>query len=384
VPSDGLNKTVRQASSRKATVRNSTRILSFDTLEARRVLDASLPSVIDHPPTDISANLVSSVPENQTNLLLGTLDVVDPDGGYTIDFGSFKDVLQLTATPNGNELRYVGPKGFNFEEASSFTFEVKVFDNSILEPVITKSFTVAITDQNDRPSGFDFQGNLVVQEFVAGYEFGTLNVFDEDFGESYNYQVNDSRFEVADGKLKLKSDASLKYNPTSPFSSIEVVATGALSGDVLREDFLVGVTIAPPPWQNKHWALDVNDDGSVTALDALIVINHMNRHGIGIADTPPPAGSTTFVDVNGDRFITPLDVLIIINFLNQAQGTPNPSGSAEGEPNTAQTPSSTPATPKNPSVPSTRITSSEFSAGSSSFSFESVDIANSKRRMVVA
>jgi len=368
------------------------RWLSFDTLEARRVLDGALPPYIDQPPTDLTANLVRSIPENETNVRLGTIDVTDADGGFSIDFGRLKDVLELTATPAGNELRYIGPKGFNFEESSSFTFEVRVFGSDLVEPVLSKTFTVAISDQNDPPLGIDFRGELVVQEFVKGYEFGTIQIFDEDVAESYNYQVSDSRFEVADGKLKLKSDASLRYNPTSPIS-FEVVATGAISGDVLRTEFLVGVTLAPPPWQNKHWALDVNDDGLVTALDALIVINHINRHGIGSADTPPPPGSPTFVDVNGDRFITPLDVLIIINFLNQVRGAQNPSGSGErgsgergsgegssaGEGEAAIAQSPTPSVPSTPQVPRQQI-----GANDGAFNFDSGDIANSKRRMIVA
>jgi len=357
------------------------RWLSFDTLEARRVLDGALPPIVDQPPTDLIANLVSSIPENQTNVLLGTIDVTDADGGFSIDFGPLGNVLELTKTPVGNELRYVGPKGLNFEESSSFTFEVRVFGSDLVEPVLSKTFTVAISDQNDPPLGIDFRGTLTVQEFVKGYEFGTLEIFDEDVAEIYDYQVSDSRFEVADGKLKLKSDASLRYNPASPIS-VEVIATGAVSGDVLREEFLVGVTLAPPPWQNKHWALDVNDDGLVTALDALIVINHMNRNGIGSADTPPPPGSSTFVDVNGDRFITPLDVLIIINFLNQVQGARNPSGSAEGgsgegELNIAQSP--TPSVPSTPQVPKQQMGTND-----GAFNFDSGDIANSKRRMIVA
>jgi hypothetical protein len=375
---DGASTRRRQRRATNVNESRSPRWLSFDILEARRVLDGSLPPIIDQAPTDVTANLVSSIPENQTNILLGTIDVVDPDGGFLLDFGSFDDVLKLTATPTGNELRYVGPDGFNFEESSSFVFEVRVFDIDIVEPVLTKSFTIAISDQNDPPLGLEFSGDLVVQEFVKGYEFGTITVFDQDVGESYNYQVSDSRFEVADGKLRLKSDASLRYNPSTPVS-FEVVATGTVSGDVLREEFLVGVTLAPPPWQNKHWALDVNDDGSVTALDALIVINHMNRNGIGSADTPPPAGSATFVDVNGDRFITPLDVLIIINFLNQVQSPPSGSGSAEGEP----VPASPPSQPT-PPVPSSRIVSSEWSTSSNSVSFDSSDIASTKRRLVVS
>jgi hypothetical protein len=63
--------------------------------------------------------------------------------------------------------------------------------------------------------------------------------------------------------------------------------------------------------------LDVNGDGVVTPLDALLIINRLNSGA-------PPAvrpGEERY-DINGDGAITPIDVLYIINALNSraAQG----------------------------------------------------------------
>ncbi|MDA1053079.1 MAG: dockerin type I domain-containing protein [Planctomycetota bacterium] len=57
--------------------------------------------------------------------------------------------------------------------------------------------------------------------------------------------------------------------------------------------------------------LDVNQDGHVTPLDALIVINKINKSG------PIPAftGVERLMDVNGDGTISPIDVLNIFNYL---------------------------------------------------------------------
>ena len=64
--------------------------------------------------------------------------------------------------------------------------------------------------------------------------------------------------------------------------------------------------------QNPMSPLDVNDDGTVTSLDALTVINHLNA--------PQNLVSQFFGDVNGDGVISPLDVLVIINNLNTQAG----------------------------------------------------------------
>jgi hypothetical protein len=73
---------------------------------------------------------------------------------------------------------------------------------------------------------------------------------------------------------------------------------------------------------------DVNNDGYVSAIDALGLINSLNILG------PRPLGGGSgegednkwFPDVNSDGFLTAVDVLSVINELNRRN-----SGSAEGE-----------------------------------------------------
>lgn len=74
---------------------------------------------------------------------------------------------------------------------------------------------------------------------------------------------------------------------------------------------------------------DVNHDGLVSGLDALLVINHLNKYGaeqvsspmaarasLAGAATPTADPSLASFDVNGDGMITGLDALNIINQLN--------------------------------------------------------------------
>jgi hypothetical protein len=86
-----------------------------------------------------------------------------------------------------------------------------------------------------------------------------------------------------------------------------------LAGDVLISDF----------W-NPQRPQDVNGDGHVSPLDALIVINELNQGGPrAIAGSAAPEGEQSqstndsyFYDVNNDGFVSPLDALIVINTLN--------------------------------------------------------------------
>lgn len=83
------------------------------------------------------------------------------------------------------------------------------------------------------------------------------------------------------------------------------------------------------PWNNRSSSLDVNNDGLVSAIDVLLVINTLNR-----GNTNSEGESVSFVnrevfgffpDTNDDYFVSPIDALLIINYLN-ASSFPNGEG----------------------------------------------------------
>lgn len=115
---------------------------------------------------------------------------------------------------------------------------------------------------------------------------------------------------------------TLTFEPPAPvsfdkirfgFDSVNIVAgSGSGSGE----------------GQNPSNRFDVNNDGSVTPLDALHGIQALNGQGEG------ETGSGLYLDVNGDGSHSPIDPLSVINELNErsaggaAGGT---GGTAEGE-----------------------------------------------------
>ncbi len=79
------------------------------------------------------------------------------------------------------------------------------------------------------------------------------------------------------------------------------------------------------PHTNPVAAWDVNNDGMVTPVDALLLINQLNTSG-----AHPLVGSAMivgpFYDPSGDGTLSPVDVLAVINWLNAQTGA-----GAEGE-----------------------------------------------------
>ncbi len=68
-------------------------------------------------------------------------------------------------------------------------------------------------------------------------------------------------------------------------------------------------------WRNPVDAIDIDNDGTISPLDALVDINYINANGSGPLSTKRGA-SLPFYDVDGDQSVSPLDVLNVINYLN--------------------------------------------------------------------
>ncbi|MDA1180382.1 MAG: Ig-like domain-containing protein, partial [Planctomycetota bacterium] len=79
------------------------------------------------------------------------------------------------------------------------------------------------------------------------------------------------------------------------------------------------------PWHNVTTPVDVNRDGYVSAIDALLVINEINRNGaVSLSSSGDTGPTSTFYDVNNDYYISAIDALLVINQLNENSRNPQP------------------------------------------------------------
>ena len=137
----------------------------------------------------------------------------------------------------------------------------------------------------------------------------------------------------ADGTFTYVHDGLSRITDTFTYRASDGGAQNAL-GAVTTVTLTIGQA-PPPPHQNPLVVgnedgttghRDVNADGFITPIDALLVINFLNTNGGGRSvvglPAPPP-----YRDVSGDNFISALDALLVINYLN----TRGRSGGGEGE-----------------------------------------------------
>lgn len=78
-----------------------------------------------------------------------------------------------------------------------------------------------------------------------------------------------------------------------------------------------------PAWSNAAQPLDVNANGVISTLDALLTIDALRRRGPGLLPEPADghADETGYIDVNGDGYLTPIDALLVISRLRSPQRT---------------------------------------------------------------
>lgn len=115
---------------------------------------------------------------------------------------------------------------------------------------------------------------------------------------------------------------TITFEPAAPVG-IDFIRYGSDTLNITATGSLGGGEFTNPT--QRH---DVNADGYVSPLDALLIIKQL--HGGGAGALGEGEGPTKlFVDVNGDKNLSPLDVLLVISYLNKTFGS-NSGGEGEG------------------------------------------------------
>lgn len=140
--------------------------------------------------------------------------------------------------------------------------------------------------------------------------------------------ISEWYFLVSDhtGRLILPHDVFDDYSPVPLGNDIFAQFGDNFALPIIGNfDPPAGPGASPASQTNALNKYDVNNDGVVTALDALIVINQINTgaqpfRSASLTLTPP------FMDVNGNNVVTAGDALEVINYVNA-----HPPGHGEGE-----------------------------------------------------
>lgn len=172
----------------------------------------------------------------------------------------------------------------------------------------------------------------VGDNFVPGLinEFGTFQTTAQGSGDPLEAEpvwlATINMIAKAPGTFRMIADPAdvSPFQDTLLFQPPDVVPINRIRYD-LADVRIVSAGEGESPFRNPRNRWDVNDDGNVSPIDALLVLNRLNRGGEGEGDSGSGDKPSVYWDVNGDRKISPIDALQVINHLNRR----GPSGEGE-------------------------------------------------------
>lgn len=271
---------------------------------------------IDDAPVAVDDNYSMGVGQNR---LLDIL-VNDSDIDSTIDPRTIT-ITQIpifgTAVVNQTGvIEYTAGSGFRGVDTLGYTVR-DAAGNLSNEALVTITINNAPTAQDD--STFTFKNEPIDIDVLSN---------DSDFDGT----IDPTTVEVVvapnpGGTTEVLPDGKIRFTPAADFAG-EVQFSYVVSDDTGTTSNVadVLVRVQNSKWQNPQGNLDVNGDGFVSPIDALIIINYLNGGNEQfLPDSgvlPPP-----YLDPSGDETVAPLDALIVINFLNQNSS----GGGGEGE-----------------------------------------------------
>lgn len=291
---------------------------------------------------DISLGRNLTIVENSApGSLVGRVVGSDRDGDKNLSYSTTSSLFRVDAT-TGNVTVAPGTN-LNFEAQSTYIVSMSITDS--VAPVRTGTYPITITlvNANDAPTAIRLV-DPKAPTLQKGIELSQILVTDEDTTGQFVFSTNDSRFEFRNGKFALKSNAYFDSLQAGTIATAQVTVTDVndptssatlpLAIDVFNNAF---------PWQNRTSSLDVNSDGTITALDALLVVNGLNSPSLGRGplNTPREFSQLSLfnIDTSGDNELSPLDALLVINKLiaDRAAGEGESTLNASSE---SETPSS--------------------------------------------
>jgi VCBS repeat-containing protein len=238
----------------------------------------------------------------------------------------------------------------------TFTAETRTFagtpgnvDVGIIEVTVTATdndqtpavgiFTITIPNTNDPPLAADFDGGKTDENTSLLVDL-LSHASDIDAGDRLTVVSAISQLCTQSQicpQITVNSNGILQYEPSVVMEFQELAESESLTdtvtftvedeaGETASASFSITV-LGNNDYHNHELAFDVNKGGTVTPIDALIIINKLNRDSAGPLPGrigEPDLDDEFYYDTNNSNSVEPQDVLVVINFLNRLQA-------AEGE-----------------------------------------------------
>ncbi len=173
---------------------------------------------VNEAPTDITLDN-SNVSELTDGAVVGNLAVVDPDLGdahsWSVDDARFEIV--------GTQLKLKAGQTLDKVAEPTVSLTITATDQGGAGLSYNEAFVITVDNVNQAPTDITID-NSSVSENAAGAIIGNLGVVDPDVGDTHTWSVDDVRFEIVAGQLKLKAGQTLDHE-AEPTVNLTITAT---------------------------------------------------------------------------------------------------------------------------------------------------------------
>jgi len=267
-------------------------------------------------------------------------DAIVADDFFSV--GEGLDGVTITATATSGGMAYTtttGPSGGYSLPVPYGTYDLTAAGGELARPIQIGAVVVGTVNVK-----VDFvvpaaePGPLVAADDRAMAEKGKAVVIDVLQNDSGGILRNPAVIEIAtlpsNGQITVDaSTGCITYSPAAGRTGLDEFRYRVQGFDgewspPARAQVTV-VDLADHPWRNPERAADVNADDKVAALDALLLIGHLNMNQPHALPLPSPQADfpPAYWDVTGDGIVNAQDVLAVINCMNRhAEGEASPAG----------------------------------------------------------
>lgn len=259
-------------------------------------------------------------------VIVGRIEVADADGDLvTTQLVGGTEFSNFELDPNSRLLRVRPNAEFDADDpnAPPRTLVIRADDGSTSTD---RTITVDVNNVNEPPvfdadlASATFQDRSLVSGQYVELQLPENLVSDPENGQFSIRVFGPSGTLPSWLKYDLETQ-TLRGTPTPKDAGVYSLTARALefgprplASDV---QFTYTVELGNSPYQNQRNRYDVDMNQSVAPLDALRIINYLERKGPGPADPNSPDAFPGFMDVSGNGEITSLDALLVINEINR-------------------------------------------------------------------
>ncbi len=274
---------------------------------------------------------------NPANTSLSPLYFFDPDAGLdgVISY-SITNSNALLVTPTITNGVLALNLGANRSGSATITIQASdrsgqsVSDTFILTVTSVDDAPTTVSDSYSVPRGTTFSAN---DARGTNTNLGDNGVLANDSDPEGTVMTAEVVRGPANGQLTFRTDGTFTYvhngsqisTDSFTYRALDAARNASVETTVNITITAATCSIASEPTSGR-WRecgtgrRDVNADGFITPVDALIIINflNVNRGGRSVVGLPAPP---PYRDVDGNNFIAPLDALLVINYLNSRRSS---------------------------------------------------------------